>query len=67
MIKRTIATSEEFIKNRIDETIDNETGNKDYFYANHQVEFDKSTGKPLGVSTQAKKPKEKTLEELRNS
>lgn len=67
MIKRINTTSEEFIKNRIDETIDNETGNKDYFYANHQVEYDKSIGKSTSNIIHAKKTAEKTLEELRNS
>jgi len=69
MVKRITTTSVDFIKNRIDETIDNETGNKDYFYSNHQLEFDKTnTGIQKNQSTQvAKKPTGKTLEELRNS
>ena len=66
MVERIKSTSIAFIEKRIIETIAGETY-EDYFYSNHQVEFDKSAGKPLGASSQAKKPKEKTLEELRNS
>lgn len=65
MISRIKSTSVQFIEKRILETIAGETY-EDYFYSNHQVEFNKSNGINLSnVSNAKQKPKFLTPEEIR--
>ena len=65
MVKRIKETSLDFIKNKIDETIDNETGNKDYVYQNQIDAFKKITPQLFTPTTQVKK--QMTNEERRRA
>lgn len=55
MVKRIKETSLDFIKKQIDETIDNETGNKDYVYQNQIDAFKKTVPTVFTPTAQPKK------------
>ena len=51
MVKRIKESSLDFIKKKIDETIDNETGNKDYVYQNQIDAFKKTSAQTSLIPT----------------
>lgn len=65
MVRRIKETSIDFIKNKIDETIDNETGNKDYVYQNQIDAFKKTV--PTVFTPTAQPKKQMTNEERRRA